>query len=454
MKMERTYYDLSPAQDVPYLQTKYTIFKRVINILTSITIDGDVDFDLMRKAYNLVVERNDCLRIRFVKRNGRLMQYFRTKEEIKPLEKVPYREFETEGQQKAFIDKYRKSAIKYKRGVVIEPHFIKTFDNKSMVLVKVCHMVLDTYGISFFYKDLLAVYNALKNGTDLPEQPASYEEIVKKDIEKGANESLYEKHYDFFKNLLEDNPEPYYAGLHGPDFPAVQKVRAKNRRGCPMSIIWNFTQDFRHKIDSETVTKVFDFCKETQTSPADFLLYTCALTAARLNDNAKNLLPLNLCHNRISQNEKNCGGTKVQSIATYTKFNFRASFEDNLKLFKSNQTKLYMHVGFKDRDFETLIHKIYRSPLLETYYSMSYSFVTFELPEGVTFNMYSNGNGALAAYIIQLFDVKTNEILMAYDVQVNSTNEEHVDEFHNMYLGVIDQVLNNPQILLKDITLE
>ncbi len=451
---DRVYYDLSPAQDVPYLQTKYTIFKRVINILTSITLDEDVDFDLMRKAYNLVVERNDCLRIKFVKRQGKLMQFFRDKEEIKPLEKIPFHTFETEGQQKAFINKYRKPAIKYKKGVVIEPHFVKTFDNKCMILVKVCHLVLDTYGVNFFYTDLLNVYWALKNGTELPPLPASYEEIIKKDIEKGENESLYEKHYDFFKNLFEDNPEPYYAGVHGPEITKIQKLRAKNRRGCAMSLIWNFTQDYRHTIDSETVTKVFDFCKEAQCSPANFLMYTCSLTAARLNDNAKNVLPLNLCHNRISQNEKNCGGTKVQSIACYTKFNYRETFENNLKLFVSNQTKLLMHVGFPDRDFETLIHKTYRSSLLETYYNMSYSFVPFELPDGVSFDMYSNGNGALAAYVIQLFDIKSNEIRMAYDVQVNSTNEEHVSRFHNMYLNVINQVLENPQIKLKDIVLE
>ena len=454
MKMERNYYDLSPAQDVPYLQTKYTIFKRVINILTSITIDKDVDFDLMKKAYNLVVERNDCLRIKFLKRQGRLMQYFRTIEEIKPLDKIPFHSFETEGQQRNFIEKYRKSAIKYKKGIVIEPHFIKTFDNKNMILIKVCHLVLDTYGVSFFYKDLLAVYEALKNGTDLPAQPASYEEIVKKDIEKGRNESLYEKHYDFFSNLFEDNPEPYYAGVAGPELPSIQKLRAKNRRGCAMSILWNFTQDYRHTINSDIVNRVYEYCKATQTSPADFFMYTVSLTASRLNNNAKNILPLNLCHNRISQNEKNCGGTKVQSLATYTKFNYKESFEENLKLFKSNQTKLYMHLGFPDRDFETLIHSKYRSSLLETYYNMSFSFVPFELPDGIHFDMYSNGNGALAAYVILLLDVKTNEIRMAYDVQVNSITEEHVDRFHQMYLDVINQVLDNPQIQIKDVSID
>jgi hypothetical protein len=85
---------------------------------------------------------------------------------------------------------------------------------------------------------------------------------------------------------------------------------------------------------------------------------------------------------------------------------------------------------------------------------MSFSFVPFELPDGIHFDMYSNGNGALAAYVILLLDVKTNEIRMAYDVQVNSITEEHVDRFHQMYLGVINQVLENPQIQIKDVSID
>ena len=65
---EKQIYELTPAQDVPYLQCKYTLFKRVINILSSISLSEDIDFDVMKDAFNLVVERNDCLRIKFFKK--------------------------------------------------------------------------------------------------------------------------------------------------------------------------------------------------------------------------------------------------------------------------------------------------------------------------------------------------------------------------------------------------
>ncbi|MBQ3017530.1 MAG: hypothetical protein IJD89_01155 [Clostridia bacterium] len=448
---ERNCYELSPSQDVSYLQCKYTLFKRVINIVTSITIDEDVDFELMEKAFNIVVERNDCLRIRFFKEKGKLMQYF---EDEVPYQKVSVVKYDTKEQFDSFISKYTKRAIAYLKGKIIEPHFIKTHDGKSMVLFKVCHLVLDVYGVNVIFMDLLAVYNALKNGTELPAPRASFEEVVKKDIEKHNNMRLETKHAEFFKDLLNDKPEPYYNGIHGPDNKIWQKKLKQNHRGMRMFFIQNDTRAYRHSIGAELTTRVLDYCKENQVSPANFLFYTCSLTAAILNGKTRNALPLGLYNCRISQNEKNCAGSKVQSIACYSRYNYKKTFEENIKRFSASQSKLYMHVGFSDREFEMMLHKAYRSSLLETYYSIAFSFVPIEVPDGIYFDIYSNGKGALPAYIIQLFDTKTNEITMAYDVHTKTTSEEAVAKFHEMYKKVIEQVLNDPQIQLRDIELQ
>ena len=444
-------YNLSPSQDVPYLQCRYTLFKRVINILSSVTISGDVDFELLNKAYKLLVDRNDCLRIKFFKKKGQLMQYFSDPGE--PIKDVPVLSFDTLQKQNAFIDKTRKKAIDFMHGVVIEPHFIHTYDGKSMVFLKVCHLVLDVYGINVIYMDLLAIYNALKNGEELPPAPGSYEEVIIKDIEKSRNQSLTEKHFDFFKNLLDDNPEPYYAGFHGPNNKIWQKKLKQHHRGMRMFFIQNDTTTYVHKIDSDTVCKVLLYCRNNQCSPANLLFYACSLTAAKLNGDVKNLLPLGLYNCRVSALEKSSAGCKVQSAACYTKINYALSFEENLKAFTSGQLKLYRHVNFSDREFEGLLHNTYRSSLLETYYFLTYSLIPFDMPEEIEFNMYTNGKGALPAYVVQLLNSKTNEIKMAYDVQTKIISEEDIRIFHSLYLNVLNQVLDDPRIKVSDIQL-
>ena len=444
-------YNLSLSQDVAYMQCKYSLYKRVINILSSITIDEEVDFELMDQAFKLLVERNDCLRIRFFKRKGNLMQYF--SDFGKTVKKVPVLSFETKEQQDAFVDKVRKKTIDYMHGVVIEPYFINTYDNRHMVLFKVCHLVIDLYGINVMYMDLISVYNALKNGEPLPPAPESFEEIIKKDIEKSSKGDLADKHLEYFTNLLTDNPEPFYAGIHGPNNPIWQKQLKKHHRSMPIFLVRNSTQTYRHKIDKDLVEKVLSYCQNNQCSPANLFFYASSVALAKLNGNYKNIIPIGLYNCRNSAQEKYCAGPRVQSAACYTKINYDLSFEDNLKAFSVAQIGLYRHVKFKDRDFEALMHNIYRTSPLLIYYSIAYSLIPIDMPEGVEFNLYTNGNSALPAYVIQVLNAKSKDVDMAYDVQTRITSEEDVKNFHTYYLNVLKQVLDDPDIKVADIQL-
>lgn len=446
---DQIHYELSPAQDVPYLQCKYSLFKRVINILPSLTFSEDIDADLMTRAFNLIVERNDCLRIKFFKRGLKLMQYFDTKRE--PVSKIPSFSFNTEQEQTSFIVKLRRKPIKYLRGQVIEPYLIKTYDKKTMLLFKVCHLAVDIYGLNIIFNDLLGIYNALKNGTELPPSPDSFERIVKKDIEKKGSKEAQKKHEEFFMSTLGEKEEPYYAGIHGPNNKIWKKQLSRGHRGMKLLFVQNETQDYRHKIDGEAVSRAIELCKENQYSLANLLLFVATLTASRLNGDVENLMPLELYNCRVSREEKASAGTKVQSLGCHVHLDFDKSFEENMSVFVSNQFKYCRHVSFEDRKFETLTHKVWKSSLLDMYYFMSYSFLAFEMPEGVDFNIHSNGRGALPAYIVQLLNPKTNEITMAYDVQTRIISESDVARYHEMYLRVLSQVIDNPQIKLSDV---
>ena len=164
-------------------------------------------------------------------------------------------------------------------------------------------------------------------------------------------------------------------------------------------------------------------------------------------------MPIGLYHCRNSAQEKRCAGPKVQSAACYTKIDYALSFEENLKAFSIAQNGLYRHIKFKDRDFEALMHNIYRSSPLLIYYSIAYSLLPVDMPEGVEFNLYTNGNCALPAYVIQVLNASTKEVDMAYDVQTRITSEEDVRNFHTYYLNVLRQVLDDPGIKAADIQL-
>jgi hypothetical protein len=221
----------------------------------------------------------------------------------------------------------------------------------------------------------------------------------------------------------------------------------------PIFLVRNSTKTYRHKIDKDLTEKVMTYCQNNQCPPANLLFYASSVALAKLNGNLKNIMPVGLYNCRNSIQEKLCAGIKVQSAACYTKIDYSLSFEDNLKAFSVAQIGLYRHVKFKDRDFESLMHNIYRTSPLLIYYSIAYSLLAVDMPEGVEFDLYTNGNCALPAYVIQVFNTKTKEIDMAYDVQTKITGEEDVGNFHTYYLNVLKQVLDDPAIKVADIKL-
>ena len=320
-----------------------------------------------------------------------------------------------------------------------------------MILFKVCHLILDVYGINMIFKDLFEVYDALKNDKELPPEPSSFEELVKKDLVKKNDKEFFESNKKFFTEMLLDKPEPYYAGLHGIENKIYQQQLKKNQRAMKMFFINCDTKGYMHKIDKDTCNKVMEYCKQTMQSPANFLFYTASITASRLNNNVKNMLPLELCNCRATALERKCAGTKVQSLGCYTHIEHENSFKENFDAFSVNQTNLYRHIGFSDMAFEMLLHKIYRSSMLSTYYYLTYSFIPMKMPEGVEFQIYSNEKCALPAYVAQLYDIDSGEISMAYDVQTKIMTEEDVRKYHNSYVKVIKQVLDNPEIKVKDL---
>ena len=73
-----------------------------------------------------------------------------------------------------------------------------------------------------------------------------------------------------------------------------------------------------------------------------------------------------------------------------------------------------------------------------------------ELPDGVNIKIYSNQKCALPAYIVQLLNVKTNEIDMFYDVQIKIISEKDVEDFHQKYISILKQVTENPNKKLSE----
>ncbi len=448
MKENRTYYELNPSQEVVRMQLLFSLDKRVINILASATSDSQLDWNILEQAMQKSFERNDCLHIKFVKRKRKWMQYF---DENAKLDEIKHLKFGTKGEQEKFIENLAKNPIKYKKGKVIEIYFVETYDKKAMILLKVCHLVLDMYGINILFNDVFGIYNALKNGTEMPKEPAKFEEVLKKDIERKNNEQIKERNYQFFYDYYKDKPEPYYAGCHGNKTNYGKKYF--NKRLMKMFFVKNQTVAFMKNIDGELGKQMFDYCQKFKVSPANFLFFACTLTQSKLNDNTENQLQLELANCRATMQERTCAGTKAQSLGCYITIKQDKTIEENFNIFNANQTLYYRHLGMSDMIYQNLTHKIWKSSPIKTYYALAYSFIPFVKPQGVSIQMYSNGKFALPLYFGVMYDINTHEMVVAYECQKKLYNEALIDNYHNNLMYIIKQMLTSPQTYVKDVKL-
>ena len=442
--MNRTLYEFNSSQDVINLQTKYTLFKRVANILFSVTFDEKVDWSLMKKTINILIERNDCLRIVFVKKDGKNMQYFA---ESKTIEKIPCKEFDTVSKMTSFINCFRKKMADIYKGETIIPVFAKNPAGKDMLIIKVSHFVADTFAIGLLVDDLCAIYKALKNGTEMPAPKGKFEDVLKKDIEFKNNPEAVEKDREFFKEYFSTmHPaRPIYCGLHGDNNDRWLAQKRKGNISLPYAFIKCDTEGYKFTIPAAITEKVEAWCAATQLPISSFFYYCYSVAASLINGKAPYQCPLELLNCRATMAERKCGGTKVQSIAVYTTVDYNKSFNQNVKELFEERQQICRHTRLTYLENEKFQHDNWNYSMLSQITSFCYSFIPMADPEGVKVQVLSNGKGALIDYVAFMYDINTKEINVMHDIQYRQVTPQQLVDFHNLLTRVIETVLANPE---------
>ena len=116
---EITYYDIIPSQESMYLMFKFGFHKQMAQIPTSVSVDYDLDFKLLQKAFDIEIQRNDCLRTRFVKKGKSVKQYF-----TEPYKyKVPVKYFSSVEEQEAFFSKDAPKPVYFLKDEIFRIYF-------------------------------------------------------------------------------------------------------------------------------------------------------------------------------------------------------------------------------------------------------------------------------------------------------------------------------------------
>jgi len=448
--MKHTLYDFNSSQKVIELQTKYTLFKRVENILFRTTIADGYDKDLMTDAIDLLFTRNDCLRIHFVKKGKKILQYFDNERTIGV---IPSKKFETVAQEESFIKKFRKNPVNCYKGRPLEVVFVENAIGEKQIYFKISHYVADTYGIGILIGDLFGIYNALSKGTELPPTPGSFEKVLIKDLEFASDPELCAKDKNFFEQYYSShaNPKPVFNGLQGNKSDEWLKHKRKGAISMPFYFVKCDTKGYKFDMPSVLGLKAGQWCEKNGITLSTFFYYTITIASSLVNDRAEHVTPLLLLDCRGTLAERKAAGTKVQPLSIYETIDYDRTFNDSIRDAFIAHQELFKHTRLKYTEAEAIQHRTWGHSQLSQTYGFSFSFVPTSAPDGVEMQIISNGKGALPAYVAVMFNMKTGAISVVYDVQTMLIEPEVLGEFHNTYLRVIERVLENPDTQMKNL---
>ncbi len=451
-------YDLIPSQQTMYLMFKYTFSKQIAQIATSFAVEKDIDFDLLTKALNIEIQRNDSLRIKYVKVDKEIKQYFLPEMRIG---NVPKKYFRSEEDQNAFFEKDAQTPVRFDKGETFRIYFYKNANGNNGIYFNVSHLNMDALGAVIFYMDLLGVYSALLNGTEMPAPLASYEEYIQGELKKVANTKKMEKHEQFYREYFAKGGEPFYAGVHGPAF--LEKHRAKKKNpNLRVPPAYNPLLDkcnmINGHIGTEDAAKIFAFCKERSIAPESLFMLALRTHCSAINYRTDDVFMMATCSKRATVKEKRMSGCLVQPIQVRTIIPETATFEEGLNEYTSVRTQLYRHTDYPYITARDLSRDMYNYGLIQGPACMMFSWipVPIDLSEmGVDlkfdFRTYDLGRYFTPLYTICSPDPKDKGINLNYMYRVKLSERSQIEALHKNCMKVVMAGINNPKITIGEL---
>jgi len=453
----RTYYDIFGSQQLPLMQLKYCLHKESTQIVFYMIVDQELDHELLKQAVNEEIARNDCLRIRFKKQNGKLKQYFMP--EFK-LENIPVLDFtgKTKEEQDAVLSKDAHTPLKTNKGEMYRFFFYRTYDGRIGIYLNICHIIIDLYGVVLLFADLLDVIMALKNNTAMPKPLASFEECLKKDLVIFGNKDEEDKHRQFFKEYYAKDGPSFYAGPDGMRL-LNQNRRRKRDPNLRYASINTFIKDksdnYGIHLSAERAAPILSFC-EKKGIPLQTMIYVGMRTyLSRINEETDDVNFIVAFNRRITLADKRSGGCRVNTLPLRTVISKDKTFMQAIERTQEVQYQILRHTDYLFSLKQDEIKKMEHMSIFSWTYSMLLTCVplSLTLPEGLhcEFGNYSNGRFVMPLYTIIVPNLIDGGLDFRFEYMVKILRVEELQALFEQSVRIMEAGVANPDITIGEL---
>lgn len=445
-------YDLIPSQQTMYMMVKYSFHKQLVQIPISFSVEKDIDFSVLKKAFNIEIERNDCLRLRFAIVNKQIKQYFLDSFTIDDIE---VKRFKNIDEQEAFFSKDAQKPVYFLKDETFRVVFFKTEGVGSGIYFVASHVILDAMGIVITLADLFKVYRALIEGTQLPAPLGKYEDYILEEFARLSDKKKMAKHYEFYARYFLKGGEPFHANVHGPELLEKYRKKKKNpdlRVPPAYNPLYDKCDMIVKQISPEDSKKIFEYCLAKKIAPESLIQLGLRTYCSAVNYRTPDVFIQSLCSKRATNKEKNMGGCVTQPLQLRTIIPEDYTFEQALDEIIRTRTKLFFHSAYPYGLALNLSREIYGYNMFQGPACMMFSWIPVPIgplvPFKFDFRGYNLGRYFTPLYVITHPDPETQGIKFEYMYRVKLATADDINRLHENAVKVVLAGIENPDVTI------
>lgn len=405
-----------------------------MNTITGkISIHDKVDFSLLQKAILLFVENTNNIRYRLHIDQDTVTQY---EENFEPFF-IEHIKLTNENENEISDKIARKVFDLYDSSL----YYFATFQNPDLTggfFVCVHHIISDAWAMSMLISSIIAIYSKLlKEEIITFTDDFSYCDFVT--LENNyLQSSKFKQDETFWNELFEENifENSYIKPTSNSVSPCIA-----NRAEFPLS--------------KKMTKQIVEFCKQIKVSPFTFILFAMGIYESKIKQTKSVVLSAPIL-NRSSKKDKQTFGLFVNNML------FKLDIEDNTCFYdaitKLNQSQ-FSYLRHQKYPLQTLITNLKNKfNTKENIYDTSVSYQnarTNHLLDNVSYDSQWLFSGfSTVSLLLHIYDMDdTDNFSFIYDYQESSYQYAQIKDIHNRLLYIIKQIIENQNIMIKDIEL-
>lgn len=452
-------YPLTKAQKFHFFYRNFCPKKEVLNIGTSLTIQVDIDWQVLKECIYKAYDRCECMRLRFVTdKDGECYQYIVEKEE-RDIEFVDFsdRTMEEAGE---VMKSWTQVPFLEEDAPLNRVVMIHTPDGFNGVYLLADHRTLDAQSLICFLRDIIELYsNRMYENVPYPKEMSSYVEQLQKDLAYEAGSKAKERDEAFFHKVIESS-EPIYNGLTGKE---LEKEREKTgnpalRAAVNVSDSVDSALDIFH-LEEEPTKRLMDFCEKYHVSLACLLLMGLRTYFQKMNGNDDVSINTAIAR-RATLKEKRSGGTRIHSFPFRTIISPDKTFLEGIYEIRDKQNEYFRHANYDPVSYFAYRSKLYPNDAGRTYEPISLTYQPMTLKEQGLEKLgdikyktkwYPNGATTQAVYLTVMHRPDDNGLDFNFEHQIKAVSREKLEYLYYYLCKIMFKGSENPNLSIGEI---